>query len=91
MVIAWAITYTAIAKGVKSGIERASKIMMPILFLMVIFLIGRMIFLPGALDGVNYMFEPDFSKNLGCESMGSGIWSDLFYAKYRLRHHASLL
>ncbi|MCR9329143.1 sodium-dependent transporter [Vibrio alginolyticus] len=62
MVIAWAITYTAIAKGVKSGIERASKIMMPILFLMVIFLIGRMIFLPGALDGVNYMFEPDFSK-----------------------------
>lgn len=62
MVIAWAITYTAIAKGVKSGIERASKIMMPILFLMVIFLIGRMVFLPGALDGVNYMFEPDFSK-----------------------------
>ncbi|MDA0098936.1 sodium-dependent transporter [Vibrio sp. ART SEL2] len=62
MVIAWAITYTPIAKGVKSGIERASKIMMPILFLMVIFLIGRMIFLPGALDGVNYMFEPDFSK-----------------------------
>ncbi|EJI1382441.1 MULTISPECIES: sodium-dependent transporter [Vibrio] len=62
MVIAWAITYTAIAKGVKSGIERASKIMMPTLFLMVIFLIGRMIFLPGALDGVNYMFEPDFSK-----------------------------
>ena len=64
MMIAWAITYTAIAKGVKSGIERASKIMMPILFLMVIFLIIRMVFLPGALDGVNYMFEPDFSKIL---------------------------
>jgi NSS family neurotransmitter:Na+ symporter len=29
---------------------------------MVILLIGRMVFLPGALDGVNYMFEPDFSK-----------------------------
>ncbi|WP_319537367.1 sodium-dependent transporter [uncultured Vibrio sp.] len=62
MVIAWAITYVAIASGVKSGIERASKIMMPVLFLMVLFLIGRMVFLPGALDGVNYMFEPDFSK-----------------------------
>ncbi len=62
MTIAWAITYVAIASGVKSGIERASKIMMPILFFMVLFLIGRMIFLPGALDGVNYMFEPDFSK-----------------------------
>ncbi|MGP8307754.1 sodium-dependent transporter [Vibrio sp. YIC-376] len=62
MVIAWAVTYVAIASGVRSGIERASKIMMPILFLMVLFLIGRMIFLPGALAGVNYMFEPDFSK-----------------------------
>ncbi|MGY0613832.1 sodium-dependent transporter [Vibrio sp. FJH11] len=62
MAIAWAVTYVAIASGVKSGIERASKIMMPILFLMVLFLIGRMIFLPGALAGVNYMFEPDFSK-----------------------------
>ncbi len=62
MVIAWGVTYVAIASGVKSGIERASKIMMPILFLMVLFLIGRMVFLPGALNGVNYMFEPDFSK-----------------------------
>lgn len=62
MLIAWAITYAAIVSGVKAGIERASKIMMPILFIMVLLLIGRMIFLPGALDGVNYMFEPDFSK-----------------------------
>ncbi|RAH26986.1 sodium-dependent transporter, partial [Vibrio vulnificus] len=62
MLIAWGITYAAIVGGVKSGIERASKIMMPILFIMVLLLIGRMIFLPGALDGVNYMFEPDFSK-----------------------------
>ncbi|MGF1748776.1 MULTISPECIES: sodium-dependent transporter [Vibrio] len=62
MLIAWAITYSAIAGGVKAGIERAAKIMMPILFIMVILLIGRMIFLPGALNGVNYLFEPDFSK-----------------------------
>ncbi|MGF1908250.1 sodium-dependent transporter [Vibrio kasasachensis] len=62
MLLAWAITYAAIVSGVKSGIERASKVMMPILFIMVVLLIGRMIMLPGALDGVNYMFEPDFSK-----------------------------
>lgn len=62
MTIAWAITYAAIARGVKSGIELASKILMPILFVMVIILIARMIVLPGALDGVNYMFKPDFSK-----------------------------
>ncbi|NLS11497.1 sodium-dependent transporter [Vibrio sp. SM6] len=62
VLIAWAITYAAVAGGVKAGIERASKIMMPILFIMVLILIGRMVFLPGALDGVNYMFKPDFSK-----------------------------
>ncbi|GAM61442.1 sodium-dependent transporter [Vibrio ishigakensis] len=62
MLIAWAITYSAIVGGVKAGIERAAKIMMPILFIMVLILIGRTIFLPGALDGVNYLFQPDFSK-----------------------------
>ncbi|WKY58970.1 sodium-dependent transporter [Vibrio sp. SNU_ST1] len=62
MLLAWAITYAAIVGGVKAGIERASKVMMPVLFIMVILLIGRMVFLPGALNGINYMFEPDFSK-----------------------------
>ncbi len=62
MLIAWAITYTAVARGVKAGIERAAKIMMPVLFVMVLLLIARMAFLPGALNGVNYLFEPDFSK-----------------------------
>lgn len=62
MIVAWGITFAAIFSGVKGGIERAGKIMMPVLFIMVIALIGRMIFLPGALDGLNYLFEPDFSK-----------------------------
>ncbi|WED22693.1 sodium-dependent transporter [Vibrio sp. JC009] len=62
MTIAWGITFAAIAGGVKAGIERAAKIMMPVLFLMVLGLIVRMIMLPGAIDGVNYLFQPDFSK-----------------------------
>lgn len=62
MAIAWLITFAAIFTGVKGGIERASKIMMPLLFIMVLALIARMVMLPGALDGVNYLFEPDFSK-----------------------------
>lgn len=62
MIVAWGITFSAIFSGIKGGIERAGKIMMPVLFIMVIALIGRMIFLPGALDGLNYLFEPDFSK-----------------------------
>jgi len=62
MTIAWAITFAAIFSGVKAGIERATKIMMPLLFIMVLALIARMVMLPGALDGLNYLFQPDFSK-----------------------------
>ena len=62
MAIAWGITFVAIFTGVKGGIERLSKIMMPLLFLMVLALIGRMLMLPGAFTGLNYLFEPDFSK-----------------------------
>lgn len=62
MLAAWAFTFTAIFRGVRGGIEKANKIMMPILLFMVIALIVRMLFLPGALDGLNYLFAPDFSK-----------------------------
>ncbi|KLV07119.1 transporter [Photobacterium aquae] len=70
MIIAWAISFAAIFSGVKAGIERASKIMMPLLFIMVLALIGRIIFLPGALDGLTYLFQPDFSK-----IMDAKVWS----------------
>jgi NSS family neurotransmitter:Na+ symporter len=62
MAIAWLITFVAIFTGVKGGIERANKILMPLLFVMVLALIIRMLMLPGSLDGLNYLFEPDFSK-----------------------------
>ncbi|RTR32911.1 sodium-dependent transporter [Shewanella atlantica] len=70
MAIAWAITSLAIFTGVRGGIERASKIMMPLLFIMVLVLIGRIVFLPGALEGLNYLFQPDFSK-----IMDTKVWS----------------
>ncbi|WP_427977257.1 sodium-dependent transporter [Agarivorans sp.] len=70
VIIAWLITYSAVFSGVKDGIERASKIMMPLLFIMVIGLILRMAFLPGAVEGLNYLFKPDFSK-----IMDASVWS----------------
>ncbi|WP_415227899.1 sodium-dependent transporter [Psychromonas sp.] len=78
MAIAWAVTFTAIFWGIKSGIERASKIMMPLLFLMVVALIARMVFLPGALDGLNYLFEPDFSK-IADPKVWSAAYGQIFF------------
>lgn len=78
MAIAWAITSLAIFTGVKGGIERASKIMMPLLFIMVLALIGRIVFLPGALEGINYLFEPDFSKIFDAK-VWSAAYGQIFF------------
>ena len=59
---AWAICWVVLFKGVKRGIEIASKILMPLLFVMVIIITVRAVTLPGSLEGVNWMFKPDFSK-----------------------------
>ncbi|MGF1692892.1 sodium-dependent transporter [Photobacterium kagoshimensis] len=78
MILAWGITFAAIYTGVKGGIERASKIMMPLLFLMVVGLIARVLFLPGAMDGLNYLFQPDFSKILDAK-VWSAAYGQIFF------------
>ncbi|GHA12200.1 sodium-dependent transporter [Oceanisphaera arctica] len=60
--LAWSATYFATYRGVKGGIEKVNKVLMPLLFVMVLLLIGRIAFLPGALNGINWLLEPDFSK-----------------------------
>ncbi|MBO1518751.1 sodium-dependent transporter [Oceanisphaera pacifica] len=60
--LAWAATYFATFRGVKGGIEKVNKVLMPLLFAMVLLLIGRIAFLPGALEGIDWLLKPDFSK-----------------------------
>jgi NSS family neurotransmitter:Na+ symporter len=48
--------------GVQKGIERASKIMMPILFILLIILMIRGLTLEGAEEGLNFLWNPDWSK-----------------------------
>lgn len=56
------ITIIVVAKGVQNGIEKASKIMMPLLFILFILLIIRSLTLPNANLGVEFLFYPDFTK-----------------------------
>lgn len=48
--------------GVQKGIERLSNIAMPILFIILVILLGVSLSLPGAVDGVSFFLKPDFSK-----------------------------
>ncbi len=51
-----------IAKGIKGGIERASLFLMPLLFILLLFLVGRILFIPGAQKGVAFLFTPDWHQ-----------------------------
>jgi NSS family neurotransmitter:Na+ symporter len=48
-------------KGLKSGIEKISKIIMPFFLLSILYMIGHVWMLPGALKGVKEFLSPDFS------------------------------
>ena len=56
------ITAVIMLFGVKKGIERTSRILMPVLFVMLIGLAIYCICMPGGLDGLAYYLYPDFSK-----------------------------
>ena len=56
------VTILVVLKGVSSGIERACKILMPALFILMLVLMARAMTLPGAMKGIEFYLKPDFSK-----------------------------
>ena len=56
------ITHHIVAIGVRGGIERASKLLMPMLFIILIILVVASCLLSGAWGGITFMLKPDFSR-----------------------------
>jgi len=56
------LTHFVIVKGVKDGIEKSSKILMPVLFILIVVLAGCSLSLPNAERGLEFLLKPDFSK-----------------------------
>lgn len=56
------ITALVVLFGVEKGIEKVSKVMMPVLVILSVFIAGYSVTAPGAFDGVKYYLLPDFSK-----------------------------
>lgn len=77
--LAWAVTWLAITSGVRKGIERACKVLIPLLFLLVVVLIFRVVNLPGAMTGLNFLFTPDFSK-LADFSVWADAYGQIFFS-----------
>ena len=56
------LNYIIIIQGVTKGIERASNILMPLLFVILIVFCIKAMFMPGTKEGLSYFFRPDISK-----------------------------
>ena len=64
--------------GVQKGIENVSKVLMPVLVVLILVLCVRSLTLPGAVKGVEYLFSPDFSKLTGegiLAALGQALFS----------------
>ncbi|WP_346890474.1 sodium-dependent transporter [Clostridium sp. UBA1056] len=56
------LTCVIVLKGIAGGIEKASKFMMPALFILLIVVALRSVTLDGAMEGIKFFLKPDFSK-----------------------------
>ncbi len=59
------MTMAVVAKGVSNGLERAVRILMPALFVILLIMVGYAIQTGAFMDGLRFLFRPDFSKITG--------------------------
>ena len=86
------VTTLIVIVGIKDGIEKFSKVMMPLLFFIVVAIAVYALTLPGSSAGLDYLFNPDFSKITGkaCAaalgqaffSLSLGFGTIMTYASY---------
>ena len=81
-IVFMALTGFIVLAGVKKGIERYTKLMMPLLFVLIVILGIRACTLDEAMEGIKFLFLPKFSEltSQGVLSIGMGVL--LTYASY---------
>jgi NSS family neurotransmitter:Na+ symporter len=78
LVVFMLCTHLIIVMGVDKGIERYSKLMMPLLFILIVVLVACSVTLPNASKGIEFLLKPDFSKvnaSVLLSAMGQAFFS----------------
>ena len=78
MVLVMLMCHWVIARGVQAGIEKYSKLMMPLLLLIIAVLVVCSFSMPGSEEGLRFLFKPDFSKldsSVVLSAMGQAFFS----------------
>jgi NSS family neurotransmitter:Na+ symporter len=72
------LTHLVVVRGVRNGIEKASNILMPTLFVLLVVIVIASCSLPGAMRGVDFLLNPDFSKlnrSVFLDALGQAFFS----------------
>ena len=72
------LTYLIVEHGVQKGIERASKILMPTLFILLLIIVVASCLLPGAGKGIEFLFKPNWKavdSNVFLSALGQSFYS----------------
>lgn len=78
MAVVMLMCHVVIVRGVQTGIERFSKLMMPLLLLIIALLVVFSFSMPGSADGLRFLLKPDFSKidsSVILSAMGQAFFS----------------
>lgn len=79
LVLAWIVTILVLAAGVKKGLERVNVIAIPLLAVAFLVLVVRALFLPGAAEGLNALFTPNWEA-LGDPNVWIAAYSQIFFS-----------
>lgn len=73
LILVWLVVIVIMALGVKRGIGRANMVLMPLLTVMFAILVVQSLFLPGAMEGLNAFFTPNW------EALADpGVWASAY-------------
>lgn len=78
LVVIMLMTYLIVEHGVQKGIERASKVLMPTLFILLLIIVVASCLLPGAGKGIEFLLKPDWSVvngNVFLSALGQSFYS----------------
>lgn len=72
------LTHLIIIRGVEKGIEKASKVMMPALFIILIIMAVRVAFMPNAIEGYRFFLNPNFKEAFSADTIFTAIGQAFF-------------
>ncbi|MEJ1922151.1 sodium-dependent transporter [Microbacterium sp. KHB019] len=79
LLIVWVVTIVIMGLGVKRGIGAANTVLLPLLTLMFAVLVVQSLFLPGAMDGLNAFFTPNWEA-LGDPAVWASAYGHIFFS-----------